>query len=372
MKKIDHVRKIVYIIVGILTIILLVFSLCKKVGLCAESSNSPIEFDPLPYIYGNYIGYSDDPNSSIANNSRILSCIDTAINNYSGYVDSMGYLVQERNNGGIQVAFFTPDSNGKIVLPDNSSDFTHQISFTCTTSRLVYWSNNSVSDVGTSFLFKPSNAIETINGQTIYKTNTRALGYVLYIHNPQLFVDSEGNQYFATSYEPDIPIGPIGHSKGGVLSNYIDSHELLEDSSDLPEVDTTQPSDPTTNNLLQKILNGLGVINGSIQSGVLTIGDFIGQGFENVINWFTEPFDSEQFNSDLNQIALINDFSNLKTQVENCGMFDWSDVTPAQSLSFTFDVGGAVLPHTSCVVDFSWYTGLTANNIRQLVNNRYQ
>ena len=61
MQKIDHVKKTVYIIVGILTIISLVFTLFKKIGFCAEGS-SPILFDPLPYIYGNYIGYSSDSN----------------------------------------------------------------------------------------------------------------------------------------------------------------------------------------------------------------------------------------------------------------------------------------------------------------------
>ena len=276
MQKIDHVRKTVYIIVGILTIISLVFTLCKKIGLCAEGS-SPILFDPLPYIYGNYIGYSSDPNSSIATDTRIQNCIDIAINNYSNYVDSMGYLVQERNNGGIQVAFFSPDQNGKIVLPSYSSDYTRQVVMTCDGSRLVYWSNNSVSDSGTSFSFKPANAIETINGETVYKTNTRSLGYVLYVHNPQLFVDSDGDQYFAAAYSPDIPVGPQGHTKGGILSNYYDSSDILEDSSDFPDPDISNSIASTISEFWDNLKGFFTRSWYNVNSWFLTIGDLIGE-----------------------------------------------------------------------------------------------
>lgn len=354
MRKIDHVRKTVYIIVGCLTIVSLVLTICHKVGHCAESSQTSIPYNPLPLYFGSGIGYSD-----VIPESTILNMVDHCITSCPNYVQGTPVVVTPfQEYGNVKVSVFVVNvSSPPGVVSDYYSTNLFKFNYIyCETYNSIGGSFNVFTNG--QFDCKLSEIREQINGNWVYKQGYLAV-YPIYIYNYENLYNSNGEQLFA-EYGSSTP--SIGHTKGGVLANYIDSDELLEDDSQLPSVDVTPPSDPSVSSgWFQKILNGIAKVNQSIKGGVLTIGDYIGQGFENVINWFTEPFDSEQFNSDLNDIALINDFSNLKTQVENCGMFDWSDVTPAQSLSFTFDVGGAVLPHTSCVVDFSWYTGTVKN-----------
>ena len=112
MKKIDHVRKTVYIIVGILTIISLVFSLCKKVGLCAGSSSSPIYYDGDFPLFFDSSFYDND----VFSPSVVLSCVDDAINRNNNF--SSGDLViaiGSLSNNSNQIRVFFPSMSPSNV-----------------------------------------------------------------------------------------------------------------------------------------------------------------------------------------------------------------------------------------------------------------
>ena len=304
MRRIDHVRKTVYIIVGILTIISLVFSLCKKVGLCASGGGSGvINSFPLPVGdgYGHNFTFTDEDAQNIINSV-------TDFDNSFPTIDYIAFYDYTPSNNDLMVAclynpIFTEvatNSSNLLSLSGSTSNIwsggsyvgylylhynltTHQVSGKA-------WRNSYFQIVTLSWF-------ESVSGGFSLKLNENLYTYPIWIRS--------NSDYFANS-------NPIfsGHSKGGVLTNYIDSSDLIEQDSSLPSVDVTPPSDSTSiPSWLQKILSGIGKVNQSIKGGVLTIGDYIGQGFHNVIDWFTEPFDQEAFSDELNEIALIKRFS---------------------------------------------------------------
>lgn len=372
MRKIDHVRKTIYIIVGILTIISLVFSLYKKISHAASSDESPIEHNGLPYLIGPGIGYYDSIDRSF-----VLNCVDDAIQR-AGSVASDHTIIGVPYNGHFAVMFLKTDP---LNIDGSGSNFV--LNYVVSYDYIINGGFNTFVN-NASFTIQVYNVLETIDNHTFYKSSNAH--YPVYLRNPEYFVNMSGTQIFADS-DSEVPVIPDGHSKGGVLANYIDSDDLLENNSDVPKVDTTPPSDPSNNSgWFQKILNGIGKLNQSIQGGVLTIGDYIGQigdsigqkidefrqdfgnlvggigeKIDNIFSWLSEDFDKNEFQSGLNSIPLISDLNGLHTLVNNSGMFNWSDVTAAQTVSFTFDFGGAVLPHSSTTIDFSWYTGTIKN-----------
>lgn len=347
----------VYIIVGILTIISLVFTIYKKISHAAGSETNAIEFNPPPLLVGENIG----PYSAYQR-SLINSIVDDAINR-SGLGNYSCLVLPYQNI--LWVAFMNDRS------PEYSLSGFYVYYYKCYEYNLSGSYTREYSG-GQLFIDVPL-VYENINGVDYYKGTGQSVSYPVYIRNMDTYFFTSGSTVFT---DHSISVGPDGHSKGGVLSNYIDSEDLLENSSDLPKIDTTPPADPSnTSGWLGKILNGIGKINQSIQGGVLTIGDYIGSGTETINNtitevqndvhnhyqWATEPFDKSQFENGVNSIPLISDLIACRTTIENSGMFDWSDVSPAQSVSFSFDFGGSVLPHTNTVIDFSWYTGTVKN-----------
>ena len=360
MKRIDHVRKTVYIIVGCLTIVSLVLTICHKVGHCASSENN-VGYTSFPLPFGLDSGYGlTSEQVSVLSSYDLDGLIDSANSIMNANADSV-CLIDWTSSSNFIIGFY---NSSWVVSPSSNSLYGCTVTIGGGSPQItqgIRWNGSSWdwwwSNAWGAPIYIGNHLTPLPNGEYSLNSGEFISFYPIYSRATE-FVDSNDNIIFTSNITPSFS----GHSKGGVLTNYIDSDDLIEQDSSLPTVDTTGPSDPSSNSgWFQKILNGLGKINQSIKGGVLTIGDYIGQGFENVINWLTEPFDQEAFSDELNQIALINDLSSLKTLVENCGMFDWSDVTPAQSVSFTFDFGGAVLPHTSCVIDFSWYTGTVKN-----------
>lgn len=395
MRKIDHIRKVVYIIVGILTIISLVFTLYKKIGHASDSSTDsflPIECDSKNFKSDNGKSYSDfitDLNSIVSNSNTgfpgfntipsnlIFRCHDDNGVIYYTAIYSLGYLYFRNPNNNYSNLNFT---NAVLQL---SSGYSVNI------FNNNYYSRTSV----TTFRY--------VDGVlTRQSSNTQSGGINLTLsqmQNELFFCSSDEILYYNTQnvffVSDDISNNvPIinGHSKGGVLANYQSSFDLLEDSSDVPKVDTSVPSDSSSVPAwLGKILNGLGVIGNSIQSGVLTIGDYIGtlgesigeffnsvgekidaikDSIDSFFAWVTEPPNNETILSNiqpyLESNSMIQGFLSSKNAIQGV----YSDITgvtakTSSQMKWTipFNLPGLSNNFTA-TIDFGWY-----ENIRSIV-----
>lgn len=367
MKRIDHVRKTVYTIVGCLIIISLVLTICHKVGHCAsDSSNSyPITDFPLPF--GSGYGYTSEVPITDTICSQVLNLANTFSSNYYGY-DTL--VFSEYNSTSNSVFFYAIQWNLVSIVPSSNGAIfpNYTYSYVATANNNKYCAFEYDFD-DSQIQFRGTGSSLSVGISNYLLGSPSGVGYMLKDDNLYLYpvyTIFEGSSFTDYFSEPSPSFS--GHTKGGVLVNYIDSDDLIEQDSSLPTVDTSAPADPSSNSgWFQKILNGLSKINQSIKGGVLTIGDYIGQGFENIINWLTEPFDQEAFSDELDEVFLLSDILGAKDLIDQSGIFDWEDITPSQSVSWTFDFGGAVLPHTSCTIDFSWYTGTVKNLIVTLI-----
>ena len=388
-------KKLLVCIVATFGITAMVFSCCKKVGLCASSS-STVPYNPLPLLWGSGIGSSGDYSQSL-----LLNILDDAITRTYSYESGKPVVIIPYGSGNtLKLRVFFP--NQTPTLP---SDFSVGSSFNIHYGRAydyltdgTFSSSYTNNNVGIFY----SQIFEELNGSLIYKFGVSAQ-YPIYIYNQSALVDSNGTQIFSDN----VNLGPQGHSKGGVLSNYIDSDSLIESSSDLPKVDTTPPADTSSNaGWFQKILNGIGKVNQSIQGGVLTIGDYLGSMAEKIGEWFQNTIDSiegffgrvedklddvidsiqdlfdgttvsqaqivwqDEFNN-----SVFKDFVDLKSTIETDILTPIKNANAPSNLSFTIplitinvprlvNTGGNVSTSTnnvylfgqSVTLDFSWYT----------------
>lgn len=385
MRKIDHIRKVVYIIVGILTIISLVFSLYKKIGKAA-SSDSSIFFNGFPMYVGGKIASADSYNNSI-----IQIIIDDSIQRFSSYVSGNPIYVTYNSSQNRFIVNHPRISDGvtNATMPNGLSSNNSVITF-------YQWRSFSYDADTGQYLTVSSNTNQSLNlfsvlenfqGTYLYKLNTVTTNYPIYVYNAENLKFSNGVQIF-TKYQENL--NPSGHSKGGVLANYQSSFDLLEDSSDVPKVDITSPDDSSSVPAwLGKILNGLGVIGNSIQSGVLTIGDYIGTLGENIgeffnsvgekidaikdsidsfFAWVTESPNNETILSNiqpyLESNTMIQGFISSKNAIQGV----YSDITgvnakTSSQMKWTipFNLPGLSNNFTA-TIDFGWY-----ENIRSIV-----
>lgn len=384
-------KKLLVCIVATFGITAMVFSCCKKVGLCASSENNAIKFSPPPFLVGEGIGAYDN-----FDHSDILYILDDAITRNTNY--NGGPVIVENYINSFFVGFLT----GTPTYSSSTADFNVNYSVTYEYSKGTLNLSNVYSNGGV-LTIQVSQVYETINNQDYYKSNYSAW-YPIAIYNCDNFYFSNGSLVFSVV---DLPIGPVGHSKGGVLSNYIDSVDLIEDSSDLPKVDTSAPSNSSSiPDWLQKILNALGRVNQSIQGGVLTIGDYIGSMTDKIGEWFQGLEDSisgffDRVHDTLDDIidtieglkdgstvaqaqsvwqsefnnSVFKDFVDLKSTIESDILTPIKNANAPSTLSFTIPLitvnvprlvnsGGSVSTSTnnvylfgqSVTLDFSWYT----------------
>lgn len=378
MRKIDHIRKVVYIIVGILTIISLVFTLYKKIGKASSDVNSPIIFSPPPYLFGNNIG-----SSYLFDNSLFSSIISDVI-------------TRRGDNYHDETIIIVPYSNELFVNVINRDNFPLS-SVVENGATLFSYSYCGVYSYSGTFLrqyfsgnigIRLNDIFETLDNRDYYKLNTSVDGYPVFVYSYSNLVVTDTNLPFFSPFPQDIVVG--GHSKGGVLANYQSSFDLLEDSSDVPKVDTTSPADSSSVPAwLGKILNGLGVIGNSIQSGVLTIGDYIGtlgesigeffnsvgekidaikDSIDSFFAWVTEPPNNETILSNiqpyLESNTMIQGFISSKNAIQGV----YSDITGVSAKSSSqmkwiipFNLPGLSNNFTA-TIDFGWY-----ENIRSIV-----
>lgn len=397
-------KKILSIILLTLLIISIVFSLAKKVGLCASSETSVDGFypitEPLP-INGSYFGSSFNVNQEV-----IDSVLDVSTNSYDSAI-----VVYEESTTQNYVTFEVFQfNNGFEVLGHHSNGlegwFTWRfnVSHTC---HVKYDFNNNTASVVGNFGGGNSGTGVSYNSFSQLPNNQYYLPYHTYCFEYPVWVNGGSLSYNGTTYFQNYVVDSFsGHSKGGVLSNYIDSDDLIEQDSSLPTVDTTSPADPSSNSgWFQKILNGLSKINQSIKGGVLTIGDYIGQGFENLTNFIGSSFQNlidniqdffgdvkdkiDDFNDmvedKLNTIISffhfpssqeVSDFIDnyldgtplgdlvdfLKVHINNIANLLGVGVVVPTSLKFDFTLNllGVSIPFS---IDFSWYTVQVRNAV---------
>ena len=351
----DHIKKLVYIIVGCLTIVSLVFTLCHKVGHCAETPYQfPIStyFDEYPSDYTG--GLSLDDYLNFIRNTLHIS-------------DSSYYISYYTFDNGVPYFRVVKFSGSNLSLYSSSNlGSNDRINITEANTRLsanqsVYVSAYSV----TFYYIKIQNGNFTKTGESTYASWTFANSQYLFYSSADL---TSGNDtcFYQTVERPDP--GPNPHSKGAILGNYIDSVDLIEQDSSLPSVDTTPPFDTSSNPAwYQKILNGMGKINQSIKGGVLTIGDYLGQikeDLENVIAWITETPDSNTILNNvqpyLAQNDLISGFLSSKTAIQSVytsignvsaktrNQMVWDIPFNLPSMSQTFHA----------IIDFGWYENI--------------
>lgn len=355
----DHVKKLVYTIVGCLTIVSLTFTICTKIGHCED-----LGIVGLPLIYGQGQGF--DSIVFTENHMRQINAIyaqnpsngPMEVMLFGEYTDSTHYTVIGLNKyaNGYDVQF-------ENVTPDNAFP---NLQYRCP-ARWVIWtiSGDNVSYVryGDSIDIWINNFVELGNNGYYDLKSGNLYKYPMWTaesYNGEIY-DTDGNLIFSRT----IPVPVPGHTKGGVLSNYIDSQDFL---GNLPEVDEDPPSDTSSiPGWLNKILGGLGTINKSIQSGVLTIGDYIGQlkeSVENGIAWVTQPYDSQIINDNvapfLSDNALIQGFNSSKTSIQ--GVYSAIGSVSAKTRSqMVWDIPFN-LPSMSqtfhAQIDFGWYENI--------------
>lgn len=407
---IDKTRKVIYIIVGCLTILSLVFCLAKKVGLCASSEVVSDRYYlnsfpyPVSWLIGSRHQFSSADRQVLLNYANGLSYNSYSIHIIEDGTDSVQLKIYQNPS-----QYVYPNTTGQNMPRPvfNSSDFYIRVdgyslieySFIDSSIRLISSSNTR------DFVF-------------LSKPTIRSDSYGLYIplftfmYNEPLFISSGNFSSYEVTWE-NVSISITGHTKGAVLSNYLDSIEDIENNSDLPSVDVSSPSDPNSNiGWFQKILNGLKTLGDLIKGGVLTIGDFIGNGIQSlkdhietmtsniqqsiqlVIDNFNEKFSdlrdwiqgvkdkveeiadylkdafslptSEQVAELLNQFLVgttFGQFLGISNQaVQIIGSVFGQNIPEFETLVFTFNIDffGQTFP---LVLDFGFYTSSVRNTV---------
>lgn len=426
---IDKIRKIIWIIVGALTILSLVFALAKKVGLAAssDSGSSDFQVSELPFSIGSGIGTqglvldqewlaSIDNRLRAENANRVLSnfsciVIDEFVseNNFTlaWYANTLNYYGEVYNYSFVN-----------LVVSDNNSYnlglFDYRIYIYYRDGNVTFSSRGGA---GYPVSFYSNYLVELNPSGTSYQYafSHYQHNYPVYLNSYSINLPANSNTdvlAFQLYSEPDDPI-PSGHSKGNVIINYEDSIDQVEDNSSLPSVDVTPPSDPSNNaSWFQKILNGLKTINQNLKAGVVTIGDYIGQGIQDlkdhietmtsniqqsiqlVIDNFNEKFSdlrdwiegvkdkveeianylkdafslptSDQVAELLNQFLVgttFGQFLGISNQaVQVIGSVFGQDIPEFETLVFTFNIDffGQTFP---LVLDFGFYTSSVRNTV---------
>lgn len=393
----DKTRKVIYIIVGCLTILTLVFGLAKKVGLCASSDNLDnirVTSYPLPVGYG--FGYGgvlsqevvDDIISETAGRWQGLPCVQ-----YAGMPDENTIAL---NVWWVLPSYqFTGDLNdlsnsSSIRFVGNGSGYRYDLRTNSLNPNMSY-------GIFDGYLVPSDYVLPDGIGGVFLQRNVPIPFYPLY-YDPN--VDSSSYNTYFTLYlpEPSPEPSPSGHSKGNVIINYEDSIDQIEADSSLPSIDVTPPSDPSNNvGWFQKILNGLKTLGDLIKAGVITIGDYIGQGIQDLkdhidtmvtniqqsiqlvidsledfkdrvvafYNWVTEPFDQNRFTTHLQTLEVYQEFSGVQSGI-NTLQLQFNSVTSATSNDVKFSIP-FTFPYINttyvAIIDFSWY-----ENIRSVVS----
>lgn len=301
-----------------LAIISMVFTLVYKVGHCASSGGSDDDYLVLSDYFpvGAYCGH----NFSQSQIDTIISNVNSVIPFDSDIPDLDLAVIYEYNSTNNYMLLACFSGNNNIYNISSISDI-----FTLG-SRGSYYSNHN-SYVGYGLVRVNLNdfscvwsgwnnayySFESIFFITELPNNSYAFYYNDFYGGYPLYMSYDELSYNGTTIFKKVSNSGGGHHKGGAIADIIDS---IEDSSELPQIDDSSPSDSSSVPAwLQKILTALKSINSnlrgvgvSIVSGISELIDKITDFCDNVWNWIQNKFNN--FIDGIN--GVISDYNDLK------------------------------------------------------------
>lgn len=382
MQGIDKLRKVLIIIFTTLSIIALVFSLAKKVGLCAsDSSGGSSLIRQLPFQVG--AGYGNTFTSEEL--SRIVEVCeeDRIYASDSGYIQIDYICLIENGSDTINVRCFQNNAgNGFSRYTGSSTTFPLSGKFRFAWGspsgyggcRVVSISKSSLTRIngywassGSTYLDCDDLTVLAPDGSFVQSQNTNVYGMPIYISSDLI--------YDAVTYFSNTP----QHSQGGTLTDYSDQVQDFIDS-DISQVDDTPPADSSsTPSWLQKILSGLTKINNTIGGGFSWVKNGLndvsgsklfsffgafhdlgdnGSGFSiptflgNLL--FTSPTNLQNIFDASETGQAINDMKSVVRSIHNC-----YTATPSEHVYWTFDFSNTILENAGVItIDFDWYNSI--------------
>ena len=362
--------KILRITFLILAIISMTFTLFYKVGHCASGGGSGVDpsqyyliddFAPVGSGYGNNLSQSDI--------DAIVASCDSSKPNDSDipFIDT--YLIVEYNSlsNSLTLAGFCTQGRG---IYSTSGSFPDTITATWYSTK-TSWSGYGLFTVDLS----TNSATFTSWRNSMYTSNIYTWFTQLpnnnYYLEKGIFRSGYPIKCPDSSYNGDIIFKNVassggGHSKGGAIA---DIDESIEDSSELPQVDDTPPSDPSsTPGWLAKILSAFKTLNKNLLGvGVSIVNALQGildkLGILDIFKNFYEDYNnirntnSSDVTSAFQQTILYQGYSYITSDVNSFkNMFN---VTPASSApTWTIPLTGTVLynqNYPNIVIDFGFY-----------------
>lgn len=367
LKTDSKIIKVLRILTLTLTIILLVFSLMKKVGLAAEDSNNGVF--PV-YSYDQYF-----PSIDGYSYSDFVSEVES-IFTYS-YV--LSYYIND--NGHFFYFVIFPYSNNALfrnidIITDSSYIDTTTGSLIVSSGDACYYGQNR-SGACTIYKYQLINnhlSYVTKNEYGYYTLNSYTLVNRKYFYCRTPLYDSYNNIVFEQGRS---------HSQGGVLADFSEGLTEFADSNINPVDDSAPVDSSSTPSWLQKILSALGKINNTVGGGFTYIGglfsglfdsigskidsfrEIVSDKFDTIINFFRLPT-SEEVSSGVasilsgtplgSLISQLTSFSQTITNIMGAGI-----VVPT-SLQFTHNYNLFGVQGTF-TLDFDWYNTSVRNTV---------
>lgn len=350
----DKLKKIVYIVSGTLSILLMVFLLMHKVGLCASSGSS--DSDSIVYLenwypipYGNRLGYASDFDIDDTFRSRILSATQF-------------------------------DSNNPVIITMYEEDLDEKLYFLCSQIKACYFNKESLTDTYSTVIANYEAVAGSVRYEVVYDIATDSFTSSTTSRFPTSRVSafvSENPAYPTSGLPYLVQKGeyifnyPIAVFVGGEISN-IDTYgytgnfsypmdipffyKLVDNNSSSPEFgvfpsfdslpnEITDSSNPDYN--LYQWLNGQNQQNYNYTKSIF---DLI-KGF---FSWVVAPPDSEVIqgawdNTDIG--GVVNYVSTLGNTLKSL-LGNGAQVPESLSFNCSISLLGKTFPYT---VDFSWY-----------------
>lgn len=345
----DKAKKIIYIIVGSLTIISLVFMLAKKVGLCASSDTSNLLFDStLPLPIGEGYGYNS---SVVVFDSSFVQAALSYLNSNKAYdyMPDFCLITLEENNysnsGYYTFLAYCPPTSSGVVQP---------FTFTVTTnSNNIPTQIKGVNTYQMRFRWYPdTNTFSNISyiGYRVWTLN-------LYGSNNYCFGSNTIDSHFIFSFNRDFVSYPIFADLDILSSDYFSyvgsggssgdsdwNDVIFPDFSDLPDSVDSSSSDYN----LYSWLNGQ---NNSNYDYTKSIFDLI-KGF---FSWVASPLDEDSIseewdNSPVN--TVYSSFNNISDSLESS-----FNVSPAQRIVIPISFAGTPFSYVpDQEINFDWWT----------------
>lgn len=254
MTTLDKTKKIIYIIAGTLTIILLVFSLMKKIGIAKETT--------FP-IYANKYNF---PTIEGYNYETFVQQTETLFN----YGNILCYYYEDNGHFFNYLIFPYTDNN----IYKEIDNITPQSIINTNEAQQIIAEGNATyygqPRAGALIITK----YELVNGQLIQRNRNEYGYYTLntstinrkYIYCRTTLYDKDNNIVF--TQQDDKP-----HAKGGIIDTIQENEEIA--SEELTQVDNEAPTQDTNANWFQKILNAIKTFNNNYQAGLITITEAI-------------------------------------------------------------------------------------------------